>query len=343
MNDQDWNSLGAPPRLSVLDVAPVGPGCTAIQAFKWTTDVARAADRLGYHRFWVAEHHAVPDIGSSAPAVLIAHLAARTKRIRLGAGGVMLRNHAPFLIAEQFSLLQALYPGRIDLGIGRGKGAGPLASLAIRKGQEATAQDSFDEQLDELLGFLHASFPEGHCFQHLKLSPSSPPPPMFLLNSSEEGAYSTATRGLPLAFAHYLAPQLTAHALSAYRSVFCPGPYQQKPYAIVAVLAVCADSHEEAERLAITAIGARVRRSLASQQERVLSDSELLSPHYTEEEARHILDNLQSGSMFFGTPMTVRSQIVDLIRSTQADELMICPVEFDGSSRMRTLAAVATG
>ncbi|MDQ3654153.1 MAG: LLM class flavin-dependent oxidoreductase [Chloroflexota bacterium] len=331
------------PRLSVLDVAPVGPDVSANLALNWTTQVAAAAERLGYHRFWVAEHHAVPDIGSSAPAVLIAHLAAHTNRIRLGSGGVMLPNHAALVVAEQFSILHALYPDRIDLGVGRAKGADPVAAQAL--GHRPTNRDpgSFTDQLEELIGFLNGSFPSGHLFENVTVSPRADPPPVYLLGSSEESARAAAVRGLPFAFAHHLAPRLTESALATYRAAFLPSATLAAPYAIATVLVVCSGTQEDAERAAIAASAIRVRRNVASRQGRRPSTTELLSSRFTEEEARLIIDSFSGGGIFIGTAESVRAQITDLVRRTEADELMLCALEYDGPARIRTLTAVSEG
>ena len=329
------------PRLSVLDVAAVGPGVGAVEALRWTTEVSQAAERLGYYRFWVAEHHAVPDIGSSAPGVLIAHLAAHTTRLRLGSGGVMLRNHAPLTIAEQFSILHALHPGRIDLGVGSGRGADPVTVLALGRASNSEEPDRFADQLDELTGFLNGDFPAGHPYAGVKVSPSAKSPPVFLLSSSEGSARVAAARGLPLAFAHHLAPQATTSALIAYRAAFQPGRALKEPYAIVTVGVVCAESQDDAERAAIAASAIRIRRILAGRQGRTPSATELVSPQLTEEEALLITDTLAADRILVGTPDMVHASMAELCRRTTADELMVCTVEYDGPARIRTLTAAA--
>lgn len=329
------------PRLSILEVAAVGPGVGASQALGWTTKVAESAEHLGYHRLWVVEHHAIPEIGSSAPAVLIAHLATHTTRLRLGSGGVMLPNHAPLAVAEQFSILQALHPGRIDLGVGRAKGGDTIAALALGRAPSGGDPDRFSDQLDELTSFLNGDFPAGHRYENLRVSPKTDPPPVYLLGSSEESAQAAAARGLPFAFAHHLAPEVTASAISAYRAAFQRGAKFTEPYAIATVLVVCAQSQDDAERAAVAASAVRVRRILARRQGRTPSPAELLSPRLTEEEARLITDSFAAGGILIGTPKAVRASMTELWQSTRADELMVCPIEYDGPARIRTLTALA--
>lgn len=329
------------PRLSVLDVAPVGPGVPASQAFSWSTDVAQAAERLGFHRFWVAEHHAVADIGASAPAVLIAHLAARTTTLRLGSGGVMLPNHAPLIVAEQFCTLHALHPGRIDLGVGRAKGGEPAAVRALGRAPDGGAPERFADQLDELGTFLRSRFPSGHPYETVSPSPSTDPPPVYLLGSSEESARFAGQRSLRFAFAHHLAPQVTATALAAYRAAFQPSPELAAPYAIATVIVVCASTQDEAERAAVAAALIRVRRALASRRGTDATVDELLAREMTTDEMARVAEALTAPGILVGSPGAVREGMLALARASGADELMLCALEYEGPGRIRTLTSVA--
>ncbi len=211
-----------------------------------TTELARRADELGYHRFWVAEHHNMPAIASSAPAVLIAHLAAHTTDIRLGSGGVMLPNHAPLVVAEQFGTLEALYPGRIDLGIGRAPGTDQVTALALRRTMEGLSAEGFPRELNDLMGY----FDETASGRITATPGRGQRPAVWLLGSSGFSAQLAGALGLPFSFAHHFSAQNTLPALALYRQSFRPSRWLERPYAMVAVNAVCAESDERAEWLA---------------------------------------------------------------------------------------------
>src|SRR5262245_21846596 len=234
--------LGQTP-LSVLDLAPVATGSTVGDALRNSLDLARHAERLGYHRHWVAEHHNMPGIASSAPAVLIAHLASATSTLRVGSGGVMLPNHQPLVIAEQFGMLEALHPGRIDLGIGRAPGTDQITAYALRRSLDPAADD-LPTQLGELIAFFSGTFPR------IKSVPGEGNmPAIWLLGSSDFSARLAGELGLPFSFAHHFMPQNTVPALEIYRSYFTPSPALAEPYAMVGVAVVCAESDEHARWL----------------------------------------------------------------------------------------------
>src|SRR5437763_1331304 len=241
------------PVLSVLDLAPVVSGSNAAAALANSLDLARHCEALGYHRYWVAEHHNMPGIASSAPAVLIAHLAGVTTTMRIGSGGVMLPNHAPLVVAEQFGRLGALHPGRIDLGIGRAPGTDPVTAAALRRQEDALSADEFPMQLGELFGFFHGTFPETHPYRAIRAVPGlGYPPEVWLLGSSDYSAQVAGLLGLPFSFAHHFSPSNTLPALAAYRRAFRPsaGGDLDRPYAMVAVAVICADTDERADWLA---------------------------------------------------------------------------------------------
>ena len=233
--------------LSVLDLAPVAEGTDNAAALARTTALARRTEELGYHRFWVAEHHNMPGIASSAPAVPIAHLAAATSTIRLGSGGVMLPNHAPLVVAEQFGTLVALHPGRIDLGIGRAPGTDQITALALRRSVDALSAEDFPQELARLVGYFEA----GSGTPRVVAVPGrGDAPAIWLLGSSDFSARLAGMLGLPFSFAHHFSAANTDLALDLYRSEFRPSRWLVEPYAMVAVNAVCAETDERAEWLA---------------------------------------------------------------------------------------------
>ena len=242
----------------MLDLSPVAASTTASQALRHTTDLAQRTEELGYHRFWVAEHHNMPAIASSAPAVLIAHLAAATSTIRVGSGGVMLPNHAPLVVAEQFGTLEALHPGRIDLGIGRAPGTDQLTALALRRTMEGLSAEAFPQELADLIGLFSGEvFTGGGLLpgqQGARPSITATPgrgdmPAIWLLGSSGYSAQLAGLLGLPFSFAHHFSAANTVPALALYRQHFRPSAWLPEPYAMVAVSAICADTDEHAQWL----------------------------------------------------------------------------------------------
>ena len=239
--------------LSVLDLSPVTTTTTGAAALRNSLDLARLADQLGYVRYWVAEHHNLASIASSAPEIMIGQIAAATKRMRVGSGGVMLPNHAPLAVAERFKVLEALFPGRIDLGLGRAPGTDPVTSIALRRRQEIRDEDDFLERFQELLLLESRGFPHDHPFHHVRAMPADVAlPPIYLLGSSGYSAELAAAIGAGFSFAHHFADYDAVAALTSYRAHFEPSPARDKPHAILAVAAVCADTDSEAERLAAT-------------------------------------------------------------------------------------------
>ncbi|MFJ6837198.1 MsnO8 family LLM class oxidoreductase [Streptomyces sp. NPDC091209] len=321
--------------LSVLDVALVAPGGTARQALHDVVRTAVTADACGYHRFWVAEHHNSPRCAGSSPAVLISHIAAVTHRIRVGSGGVMLTNHAPLTIAEQFAVLQSLHDDRIDLGVGRATGgtdSGTLLDRALRRPAQARAE--FPQLLDELIGFLYGRWPGGHAFQDLELSPALPVPPgVFVLGTSENGARAAATRGLPFAYGAHLGPTSRPAALDRYRSAFSPGPLGTSPHVIASVNVQCAGTDEEAERLAHDTAAARFR-----QKHTATSPGTALPEPRERYLISRMLEDLQ---LVRGGPATVAAGLRRLAAALGADEIMLVPYDITAAGRERTLRLTA--
>ncbi|MFJ6169011.1 LLM class flavin-dependent oxidoreductase [Micromonospora orduensis] len=320
--------------LSVLDLAPVAKGATAGAALQATTELARRTEELGYRRFWVAEHHNMPAIASSAPAVLLAHLAANTSTIRLGSGGVMLPNHAPLVVAEQFGTLEALHPGRIDLGIGRAPGTDQITALALRRTMEGLSAEGFPRELADLMNYFSGEKPG----QIVATPGRGEQPAVWLLGSSGFSAQLAGMLGLPFSFAHHFSSANTLPALALYRQNFRPSQWLDKPYAMVAVNAVCADTDERAEWLAgPSALSFLKLRS--GRPEPLSTPDEAAAYPYTEVERQFVLARRDGQAM--GSPETVRRQLTELQERTGADELMLTTLVYDVEDRVRSYELIA--
>jgi luciferase family oxidoreductase group 1 len=321
--------------VSVLDLAPVAAETTAGQALRYTTELARRAEELGYRRFWVAEHHNMPAIASSAPAVLIAHLAAATSAIRVGSGGVMLPNHAPLVVAEQFGTLEALHPGRIDLGIGRAPGTDQLTALALRRTVEGLSAEAFPAELTDLIGLFAADGPDAR----ITATPGrGDMPAIWLLGSSGYSAQLAGLLGLPFSFAHHFSSANTLPALSLYRQNFRPSRWLEEPCAMVAVAAICADTDERAQWLSGPATLSFLRMRQGRPQPLATPEEAAAYP-YTDTE------RIQAASRFadqaIGSPDTVRAQLNTLLQRTGADELMLTTMVYDIADRTRSFELIA--
>jgi luciferase family oxidoreductase group 1 len=325
--------------VSVLDLSFVTTATAGAAAIRNSVDLARLADRLGFTRYWVAEHHNLPSVASGAPEIMIGAIAAATEQIRVGAGGVMLPNHAPLMVAERFKVLEALHPGRIDLGIGRAPGTDRLTSLALRHRQEIRADDDFLERFQELLGWKLQSFPEGHPFQAIRVMPEDVEvPPIWLLGSSDYSAGLAASVGMGFAFAHHFAHHDAADAIGRYLENFRPSVWLERPHAILATAAVCADTDAEAERLAATLDFGYVRRAQGEYRP-LVSPEEALAYRYSpaEEAARRA----NRARMFVGSPAAVRDRLAAFAAATGAHELMITTAIFDHAARRRSYELLA--
>src|ERR1700748_291567 len=238
-------------RLSVLDQSPVPARNTPGQALQNSIDLARLVDGLGFHRFCMSEHHAMETLACTAPEVMLARIGAETKRIRIGSGGIMLPHYTPLKVAECFRMLHALYPGRVDLGIGRAPGGGPVEALALKRERKTRMPDDFPEQVSELLAFLGHDFPVGHPFAGIRVSPEMQGgPDVWMLGSSMWSSAAAVEFGLPYSFAHFFSPVNTRAAIETYRRSFSASLYRKAAEATVAVGVICAETHEEAEFLA---------------------------------------------------------------------------------------------
>jgi len=317
--------------ISVLDLAPVGAGQNAAQALAGTTMVARRADELGYKRFWVAEHHNIPSVASTAPETLIAHLAALTERIHVGSGGVMLPNHSPLAVAERFGMLEALHPGRIDLGLGRAPGTDQRTAMVLRSGDP----NGFPEQFAQLRGFL------GDGYGAIRaVSGEHTVPELWMLGSTDGGARIAGPLGIPFVFAHHFHPHFTEPALELYRELFVPSELAERPRTIVAAGIVVGEDDEHAARLAlpggVSMLWLRQGRP---------------APLPSVEEAARIVAGLSGSELavvedamnraIVGGPQSVHSQLLDLAERTATDELMLTSHVADAETRARGLEHVA--
>jgi luciferase family oxidoreductase group 1 len=325
--------------ISVLDLAVVGEGATPAVALANSIDLARTAERLGYHRHWVAEHHNMPGIASSAPAVLAATLAAETESIRVGSGGVMLPNHAPLVVAEQFGMLEALHPGRIDLGIGRAPGTDGITASALRRSPDPLSDEDFPRAFAELLAFFNGDFPEGHPYGRITAVPGQgDKPAIWLLGSSGYSAQLAGILGLPFSFAHHFSPRNTLPALELYRTNFQPSEVLDEPYAMVAVAAIVADDDERARWLSGPArlSMARLRSGMPT---RFPTPEEAAEHEFSASEEASI--SSLTGSAIIGGPETARTRFEELLGDTAADELMVTTMVHDHADRIRSYEHVA--
>ncbi len=323
----------------MLDLVPIASGSTSGDALRNTLDLARRVERLGYHRYWLAEHHNMPGIASSAPAVLIGHVADVTSRLRVGSGGVMLPNHPPLVVAEQFGMLEALHPGRIDLGIGRAPGTDPLTAQTLRRSTAQLSEDDFPEQLWELFGFFNGSFPADHPYRNITAVPAhGNQPEVWLLGSSGYSAQVAGLLGLPFAFAHHFSSVNTIPALALYRDRFRPSQRLEKPYSMIAVSVICAPSDEEAQSLAEPA-GLSFIRLRSGRPGLFPSPADVAAHQYSE--ADRALLRERAGGMVVGSPDTVRRKLGELIEKTAVDELMITTTTFQHADRLRSYELVA--
>jgi luciferase family oxidoreductase group 1 len=325
--------------LSILDLSPVSAGMSGPQALRNTLDLARFADTLGFTRYWVAEHHNLPAIASSAPDLMIGQIAAITKNMRIGSGGVMLPNHAPLMVAERFKVLEALFPGRIDLGLGRAPGTDQATSYALRRRQGISEEDDFLERFQELMLLETRGFPDGHPFHNVWAMPADVPlPPIYLLGSSDYSAQLAGQIGAAFAFAHHFATFPADEAMRLYRDNFKPSVSHDKPLVILGTHVICADTDGEAERIAATVDLNTVRRAkgeflpLASPQDAAKYD-------YTGVDRARIAQSRNRISV--GSPATIKAKLAPLIEATKADELMVTTMIFDHEARKHSYELLA--
>ena len=319
---------------SILDLAPIAQGGTASDAFRNSVELALEAERLGFHRIWLAEHHGMAGIASAATAVVIGHVAGATKAIRVGSGGVMLPNHAPLVIAEQFGTLNAMYPGRIDLGLGRAPGTDQLTARALRRDMNASA-DQFPQDVQELQFYFQPAEPG----QKIKAVPGEGQNvPIWLLGSSLYSAQLAAMLGLPFAFASHFAPELMEQALALYRERFTPSAQLDKPYVMLTVNVIAAESDAEAKRLFTTMQIAFVNM-LRDQRGLVQPPIDNIDDYWNPQEKAWVSEKLTRS--FVGSKATVEEELRMFLSKYEPDELMVSGHFFDPRARLRSLAITA--
>jgi luciferase family oxidoreductase group 1 len=325
--------------LSILDLSVVTTGTKPAAALRNSIDLAEHADRLGYVRYWLAEHHNLASVASPAPDLMIGQIAAATQHIRVGSGGVMLPNHAPLMVAERFKMLEALFPGRIDLGLGRAPGTDQATAHALRRRLEVREGDDFLERLHELTLWETRDFPPGHPYNNVIAMPDDVPlPPIWLLGSSDYSAELSAQIGMGFAFAHHFATHDAVEALTHYRRAFTPSRWRAKPHGILAVAVVSADTDAEAERLAASMDLNRLRRD-RGQYSPLPSVEEALAYPYTDGERASIARN--RSKLFVGSPATVMAKLQPMIAASQADELMVITAVYDHEARKKSYSLLA--
>jgi luciferase family oxidoreductase group 1 len=321
-------------RLGVLDQSPISHGMSVGDALQNSIDLARFVDRLGFARYWVAEHHGTVMLAGTSPEILIGPIAAATKNLRVGSGGVMLPHYSPLKVAETFNVLSALYPDRIDLAVGRAAGTDPLTAFALQRDRRVAAADDFPEQLTELLCYVRDGFPPGHRFGRLRSAhvPDHSGPQPWLLGSSPQSGIWAAELGLPYAFADFIYPG-GAVVARQYRESFQPSARLSSPYVIVAAWALCADTNEEASRLAASS-----RMAFAHF---LAGDPIPVPPIDTALDflARHpesLAAVAKRRRAIIGTPALVRDQLSALAEEYSADEIMVVTITYDHQARRRS-------
>jgi luciferase family oxidoreductase group 1 len=326
-------------RLSVLDQSPIRSGGTPADAIHETLELAELADRLGYHRYWLAEHHASRGLAGSSPEVLIGQVAARTSGLRVGSGGVMLSHYSALKVAENFRVLETLFPGRIDLGIGRAPGSDQRTARALRHGPGALGLEHFPAQIADVVAWLHDRLPPDHPFAGVTAMPTgATAPEVWLLGSSDESALYAAELGTAFSFAHFIVGDAGAGVMRAYRGRFRPSPWLAEPRGSVGVFALCADSEDEARRLALSR-ELFVVQLYTGRHGPYPSPEEAERYPYTLRE-RMILDDARRRTIA-GTPDRVRAQLVDLAAEYEVDELVIVTITHDPKARRRSYELLA--
>jgi luciferase family oxidoreductase group 1 len=327
-------------RVGVLDQSPIAEGSNGAQALRNSIDLARFADELGFHRYWVAEHHGTPALACASPEVLIGPIAAATRRIRVGSGGIMLPHYSPLKVAENFSMLAGLYPDRIDLGIGRAAGTDALNAFALQRDRRQASPDDFFDQLNELLAYLWGETPADHAFGRLaKLLPGRPDAPVpHLLGSSPQSGIWAAELGLPYVFADFINAAGTSIA-AQYRANFRPSPHGEAgPRVTVAVVAICADTDEEAQRLSLSHRMLLERLHLG---QLIPVPSVQRAADYFELQGRSRPTLTVGRRLIVGSPKGVKAEIESVASQYRADEVLAVAILHDHAARRRSYELIA--
>ena len=327
-------------KLGVLDQVFVGEGKTAADALRESTRLVRAAESFGYSRFWVSEHHGMRAIAFSSPEVLIAHLAAATSRIRVGAGGIMLPHYSAYKVAENFRLLEALHPGRIDLGLGRAPGGMPISTKALQENKYVDV-DQYPQQVSDLIGFLHEAMPAGHPYEKLLAAPSIPTAPeIWLLGSSDESAKIAARLGTSYAFAEFFGTPGGREAIRYYLDHFEPNPLlPDRPRTMIATIAICAETEEEADRLAKS--GDLLFLGVRTGKEMPFLPSVQTAVDYPYSSAEQVLVREIRLRKAVGTPAQVKERLLKLSEEYNAEEILINSPIHDERARIRSYELIA--
>ena len=325
-------------RLSILDQSPIVSGHTPAQAIHATLELARAADRLGYHRYWLAEHHAMKGLADPCPEILLGQIATTTSRIRVGTGGVLLPYYSPLKVAEVFRMYEALFPGRIDLGIGRAPGGNLLTARALNADAFA-GEDRFPTQVQETLGYMNDALPPDYPFHEVKAMPAGPTSPeVWLLGSSDYSGSLAAYLGLRFSFAHFISAHGGPAVMRSYRGDFRPVYVDEQPYGMVAVFAICAPTQAEAERLAAS-IDLRRLQMTRGEDEPIATVEQALARSYTDAE-RAVIEKERARAVI-GTPQQVGQRLLALKEQFQADEIMVITITGEYASRLRSYQLLA--
>lgn len=327
-------------KLSVLDQSPIRKGGTAAQAIAETLELARLCDELGYNRYWLSEHHGT-GLASASPEILIGQVAAQTSRIRVGSGGVMLTHYAPLKVAEQFRMLETLFPGRIDLGVGRAPGSDMRTARAMADGHPLTDVERYPEQLMDLYGFMSGTLPASHPYHGITAQPAGEAlPELWLLGSTRASARYAAELGWAFCFAHFISQEGPETVLKEYEAAFQPSPFLREPRTAMGVSVTCAETHERAEYLSWSRWGSRVvTRARGQQGAGVITPEEAMAIDYTEPELDYLAYLRQT--YIHGDPGTVRGRLEDLAAEYGTDELVLVTITYDFESRKQSYRLLA--
>jgi luciferase family oxidoreductase group 1 len=329
-----------PVEFSVLDLCPVGVGQTATEALDNSLKLSVAADELGYKRYWLAEHHGMGAIASSSPEIMIGQVARATKHLRVGSGGIMLPNHPSLRVAENFRTLEALFPGRIDLGLGRAPGTNGRTAVALRRDAASLSPDAFPEQLAELEAFLLDQFPAGHPYVTVKAMPQGVgSPEIWLLGSSDFSARLAAELGYPFSFAHHFSELPAELVFRLYRESFMPSVQLPKPHAMVGINVICAETDEEADRLTSSFDLGFLRMRQTGRFDPLPTVEEALATKYSSQE-RYEIDQHRR-KVFVGSPATVRAQLLPFLEKLQVQEAMVSTMVHNPEARRRSYRLLA--
>jgi luciferase family oxidoreductase group 1 len=326
-------------KLSILDQSPIRDGGTAADAIHETIELARLADRLGYERYWLSEHHNSGGLASATPEILIAEIASRTERIRVGSGGVMLSHYSPLKVAESFRMLETLHPGRIDLGVGRAPGSDSRTASALARGPGRLGIEHYPDQLLDLYGYLSDTLPADHPFSGIHAMPAGPGvPDLWLLGSSAASAEYAAELGWSFCHAHFINPHGGVQFTQSYREKFQPSPILSEPRTSLAVSVTCADTTEEAERLSWSRWAWRVAAN-HGQRKGILSPEDAMRVPFTGPEREYI--EYMRGQSIYGDPQTVKRRLESIAEEYGVDDLVLVTITYDFAARKRSYALLA--